>query len=132
MTLQDTPAFNRAFNALADLYNLIDYEGRRLRYFDALRDIHIASVVGAFTEATRLAGTGNCYHFPLPGMLRVFVANASNVQRASDPYPSPCNKCGGTGMMEVEPNMERVHHVYGQNATANVALPTVTRCECRS
>ena len=131
MTLQDTPAFNRAFNALAALYNLSDYEDRRLRYFQALSDIHIASLEGAFTEAAKRAGFGDCQFFPLPGTLRVFVSNASNVQRTSDPSPS-CDKCGGTGMMTAEPDMERVRTVYGQEASAAVAQPIVTRCACRS
>ena len=123
MTLQDTPAFNRAFNGLAELYNLNEYEDRRLRYFQALSDIDIASVESACTEASKLAGVGSCRFFPLPGTLREF---SSNIQRTSVPSHS-CPQCGGTGMMKADPDRLKLERMYNQTP----AQPTVTRCECR-
>ena len=73
MTLQDTPEFNRAFNGLAKLYNLSEYEDRRSRYFQVLSDLKIESLTPAFTEAAKRAGTGACRWFPLPGTLREFA-----------------------------------------------------------
>ena len=125
MTLKDTPAFNAAFNELAELYNLLDFDDRRLRYFQALSDLEIASVEEACTEAAKRAGVSTCRFFPLPGTLREL---ASNVHRVS---PS-CDKCGGTGLMNVEPNMEQVRRLYGPDATADSAQLTATRCDCRS
>ena len=86
MTLQDTKAFNRAFNGLAELYNLNGYEDRRTKYFQALSDLAIASVEGACTEAAKRAGVGPCRFFPLPGTLREFTTVA---RRSNSPYIHP-------------------------------------------
>ena len=85
MTLQDTKAFNKAFNGLAAIYNLTEYEDRRLRYFQALIDLAIESLVTAFTEAEKCAGVGTCRFFPLPGTLREFAT----ADRHPDGYSPP-------------------------------------------
>ena len=133
MTLQDTPAFNRAFNELADLYNLTEYEDQRLRYFQALNVLTICEFEGACTEASKRAGIGNCRFLPLPGTLRGFAQElASNVHRDGAASTS-CDKCGGTGMMAAEPDMALVRRLYySHDDPAAVAQQTVTRCACRS
>ena len=87
MTIQDTPSFNRAFNGLADLYNLTEYEDRRTRYFQALSDLKIESLVSAFTEAAKRAGVGTCRFFPLPGTLRELARSAIRSTNYIQPSP---------------------------------------------
>lgn len=123
MTLQDTPVFNRAFNALAELYHLSEYEDQRLRCFQTLSDLDIGAVEIAFSEVTKRAGVGSLEYFPKPGQIREL---ASTVQRTSA-ASQDCDKCGGTGMMNAEPDKSQIERMYDQVS----AQPTVTRCECR-
>ena len=113
MTDLDIPAFNRAFNDLAELYNLTEYEDKRLQYFQALSDCSLVSLEAAFATATHRAGIGTCRFFPLPGVMRELTANVSR------PYTTTpvCEHCAGTGWRDAEPNSE------GQ--------PTVRPCACR-
>ena len=128
MTSQDLPAFNRAFNSLAEVYNLKDHEERRAQYYRALDDLAISALEAAFTKAIRNAGVGNCRFFPLPGVLREM---ASAFSRASTTAPS-CAKCNGTGLVPAQPDMDLVRQLYGQDATADAAQPTSSRCDCRA
>ena len=49
-------------------------------------------------------------------------------EREKSPW---CVICKGTGLVKAQPDMARVKRLYGQDATAASAQPTVRRCECR-
>ena len=113
---------------MAVMYGLKDYRDRQTQYWRALADLDISAVEHAVTEATKRAGVGNCRFFPLPGVLREF---ASAFYRTSTTAPF-CPRCDGTGLVRCEPGMDLVRRLYGPDATADAAQPTVRRCECRS
>ena len=117
MTKTDMPTFNRCFNSLASLYNMVEYEDQRARYYSALSDLDIALIESAFESAASRSGTfGSFLFFPLPGVLRD-LSYEHYRSRTSKATPTSCTTCGGTGW-------ERV-------STADEAQPTVKRCACR-
>ena len=107
MTNQDMTAFNRSFNSLADLYNLDDYEDRRVQYFHALQDMDIAAISAAFVEAASRAGTGSCRFFPLPGVIRNFAYDQQKQQASAN--AKDCRPCESTGWLFV-PTPADPHH----------------------
>ena len=102
MNYNDKPAFNRAFNNLAIIYRLSDYEDRRDLYFQSLEMVPMAALEFAFKEAGRQAGTGACRFFPLPGVLQELSKQTREYkmyQPGSSSYK--CSLCDGLGWERV-------------------------------
>ena len=128
MTTDDLPAFHRALKDVANTFGTKMPDTRVDHYWTALRDLSLRAFGSACLTAIRSAGTSECRFFPLPGLLRDLAASFTRAN--SDPIT--CSHCQGTGLITADPDMELVHRLYGQDATAAGAQPTVTRCECRS